>query len=239
MSEEAATSEPIEAVASEEAVQAEASDRPDWLLEKFKSPEDQARAYNDLYGAYSRKTDKLREEIKAETETADLADKGIPDTIDGYEYPDGFDAPVESVDSALKTWAKNNNISKDAFNELIGDVYSQTKPNLEVEFKNLGDNAKDRIGSVNNWITKNIDESQHDQVHNLMGSAKGVEFFESIMELTGSRGFAPEGGETRSSTSQMTREDIREAQADPRFGEDPAYTQKVRDMWGNFATQGG
>ena len=237
MSEEAANSEAPDPIVAETA-EATSESRPDWLLEKFSSAEDQAKAYSDLYGAYSRKTDKLRSEIEAEIQGNMSQAIGVPETIDGYLYPDGFDAPSEGIDTALKSWAKENNVSSDAFESLIGEVYAQTQPNLEAEAEKLGENFENRINSVNNWITKNINKQHFDQVHRLMTTAEGVEFFESMMEMTGSRGFAPEGGETRMPSGAMTREEIREMQADPRFGENPAYTEQVRDMWRRFANQG-
>ena len=97
--------------------------RPEWLLEKFNSPEDQAKAYNELYGAYSKKTNDLREEVKAEAASDYAKSLGVPEDINGYAYPEGFEAPPEEVDQTLREWAKNNNVGEDAFKSLISDVY--------------------------------------------------------------------------------------------------------------------
>lgn len=236
MSEEAATETETES-ASADGTMFEKSERPDWLLDKFNSAEDQAKGYSELYKSYSKKTDDLRKEIHAEAQNDYIQSLGIPDDIDGYEYPEGWDAPDEGVDQTLKQWAKDNNVGVDAFKSLISDVYSQTKANFEEEKGKLGENADSRINAVNKWITKNIDENHYDTIRKVMSDASGVEFFESMIKNTASAGFAPDDVGSTPTSQPLTRDSIRREQADPRFGEDMDYTNMVRQKWQQFARQ--
>mgnify|MGYP003133123636 CR=1 FL=1 len=213
------------------------SDRPDWLLDKFNSPEDQAKGYSELYKSYSKKTDDLREEIKTEVSENYAKEMGVPKDIDGYEYPEGWEAPSEALDNTLRTWAKENNIGGDAFQSLIKDVYSQTQTNFEEEKGKLGEKAEGRIEAVNKWITKNIDEQHFSTIRKVMSDAAGVEFFESMIKSTASSGFAPDDVGSSPTSKPLTRESIRNMQADERFGEDTAYTAEVRNKWQQFARQ--
>lgn len=245
MSAEETATEPSEAPstlfqpdASEaEAPAPETSERPEWLLDKFNSPEDQAKAYSDLYGAYSKKTEDMRAEIKAEAAEDYAKSLGVPDDIDGYTYPEGFEAPDGEIDLTLKEWAKANNVGKEAFETLISDVYSKTQVNFEAEREKLGEHADTRISRVNKWITKNVDEAHFEKVSKVMQDATGVEFFEHLMKRSADRGFAPDDLGTSTPQKTLTRDGIRKMQADPRFGDDNEYTDMVRGQWQAFAKQ--
>jgi len=213
--------------------------RPDWLLEKFNSPEDQAKAYNELYGAYSKKTNDLREEVKAEAASDYAKSLGVPEDINGYAYPEGFQSPPEEIDQTLREWAKNNNVGNDAFQSLISDVYQKTQVNYDAEIEKLGENANNRIDKVNKWISANVDEKHFEKVSNIMTDAGGVEFFEYMMNKNADRGFAPDDLQTSQARKPLTREGIREMQADPRFGENSEYTAMVRRNWEAFSKQQG
>ncbi len=246
MSEEAATETApdegksntmFEPVADDAPAETTSSDRPDWLLDKFNSAEDQAKGYSELYKSYSKKTDDLRQEIKAEVSENYAKELGVPDDIEGYEYPEGWEKPDETIDNTLRSWAKENNIGADAFQSLIKDVYSQTQTNVEQEIGKLGEKAQTRIDAVNKWIGKNIDEKHYGTIRKVMSDAAGVEFFESMIKSTASSGFAPDDVGSSQTSKPLTRENIRNMQADARFGEDTDYTNEVRNMWQQFAKQ--
>lgn len=217
----------------------EVNARPEWLLEKFNSPEDQAKAYNELYGAYSKKTNDLREEVKAEAASDYANSLGVPEDINGYAYPEGFQSPPEEIDQTLREWAKNNNVGGDAFQSLISDVYQKTQVNYDAEIEKLGENANNRIDKVNKWVSANVDEKHFEKVSNIMTDAGGVEFFEYMMNKNADRGFAPDDLQTSQARKPLTRESIREMQADPRFGENSEYTAMVRRNWEAFSKQQG
>lgn len=209
-------------------------ERPEWLLPKYKTPEEQAKAYNDMYGQFSKKTEDLRAEIKAEAISEYGKTIGVPDDPAAYEYPEGWTAPVEQVDTALREWAKENNVSPEAFQSLINDVWAGTKSDIEQERKALGETADERISAVNNWVTKNVDASHFGVIEEVMTTAAGVAFLEGVIKAGSASGFAPDG-EGAPDGGKLTRESIREAQADPRFGVDEDYTANVRSMWAKFA----
>lgn len=237
MSEEAATMFDATETSTETTETQSEGDRPDWLLDKFKSPEDQAKAYSDLYGAYSKKTEDLRAEIKEEAAQDYAKSLGVPDDANSYEYPEGFNAPAEGVDQALRNWAKNNNVSPDAFKSLVSDVYGQTQVDYDAERGKLGDNVDQRVGKLNKWITSNVDQKHFDAVSKVMTTAQGVELMESIMNKNASRGFAPDDVGTSVQAKPLSRNEIRNMQADSRFGEDDDYTAMVRSKWQAFAEQ--
>ncbi|MBE3637354.1 hypothetical protein [Mangrovicoccus algicola] len=206
-----------------------APERPEWLLQKYNSVEDQAKAYRDLYGRFSKKTEDLRAEIAAERA------EGVPEALDGYAYPEGWEAPGEDVDGALRAWAHENGIKGEAFQSLINDVWAKTMPDPDTELKVLGDNAQERIADVNQWVHKNVEKDHFPVVQGIMTSAAGVAFIESLAGRGAAAGFAPKGGDA--GAKPITRESLREMQFDPRYGVDDKYTAEVTAAWDKWGAQ--
>jgi len=206
-------------------------DRPDWLLKKFESPEDQAKAYSDMYRSFSKKTDDLRAEVMQDAIKEYGKSIGVPEDHGDYGYPEGFTKPTEGVDASLREWAQKNNVSKDGFESLISDVWKQTQVDHAKEFEALGEGAQERIEEVNRYVSANVDKDLFATVGKVMQTAEGVKLIEALMGHDS--GYAP--GDTPAPDPELTRENIRALQADPKFGADASYTKMVRDKWAAFA----
>lgn len=212
------------------------SDRPDWLLSKFKTAEDQAKGYKELQAKLHTKTDLLRQEVLQEAVAEYGKTVGVPEDASEYEYPEGVTPPGEEVDSTLREWAKEHNVSPDGFQKLISDVYAKTLTDAKAEFAKLGteEEATARIDAVNKWANKNFTEDDHGTLTKIMQTADGVGFLERMMNKGRQSGVFTNDGQGPA-TPALTRESIRNMQADPKFGVDDAYTAKVRSMWEKYA----
>jgi hypothetical protein len=212
-------------------------DRPDWLPEKFKTPEDLAKAYDAATAKLFTKTELLKEQVAKEMGEDIVANYakqiGVPEGPDGYEYPEGWEPPAESVDQSFREWARKHNVSPDAFKELVSDVYGQTMIDFNAEVEKLGPDAQQRIDRLNNWLGKHVDEHFHPVLAQTLTTATGVEFMEMIADQLSGGGFAPT--DVGDSDSSLTREGIRALQADPRYGKDETYTAMVRRKWQAYA----
>lgn len=211
--------------------------RPDWLHEKFEKPEDLATAYTELERKWFTKNDVLKQELRESVDRERMEQLGVPEAADGYEYPEGINPPSETLDGGIREWAHKNGVGKEAFQSLINDVWLPSLPNPEKEIEALGENAQDRIETASAFLSQNVPKELHSVASQVMTTARGVEFVEALMGSKASSGFAP--GDDGSAATPMTREAIREMQADPRFGTDEAYTAKVRKAWSDFAARGG
>lgn len=222
--------------------------QPEWLMDKYLVKDDegnvdlsasaqkQAEGYRDLYGRFSKKTDDLRAEVRDEAAQKYGETIGVPDDPAKYEYPDGVNAPGEELDKGLREWAQANNVSPDGFKSLINDVWMKSQVDHKAEAAKLGkteEEVEKRVDEVNNWIGKNIAEKHHGVVADVMKTAAGVEFFEALAEQGREGGFAPDDGGGQG--VRLTRENIRNMQADERFGRDEDYTKYVRGLWNKFA----
>lgn len=159
--------------------------RPDWLPEKFKTPEDMATSYKELEQKFMTKTEDLKTSLLDEIKTTQK--EGVPDEASGYEVPSGFN-PEETVDTDLwKTfteWSHERQLGQDDFNELVNFYASALTPDLEVERGKLGDNAQERLDNLSRWVGANVPENMRDRVINFAQTAEAVEVMETLMKLT-------------------------------------------------------
>lgn len=215
-------------------------ERPEWLPEKYKTPEEFAQGYKELTQRFTTKTEDLRKELSGELQEQIskefLESRGVPEDLDGYEYPENWEAPEGEIDSALKEWAKENAVGKEAFQKLITEVWAKTMPDADAEFAKLGgpEEAQGKINAVNRFANKTFGEEDIPALKQIMQTADGVEFLNRLsVKMTGT-GVFPEGGSEAPTT--LTRASIREMQADPRYNNDPGFTKQVQDAWKRYTS---
>jgi len=222
---------------------------PDWVSEKYRSAENpieaQAQAYSEAMKKLATKTEDLRGEIETEARDklteeikAEIAkERGAPETPDLYEYPEGWEAPVEAVDKSFRDWAKKHELSQEAFNEAVA-LYGETQVDFEAERQSLGPNADARIAAMNNWGSKNIPAEMHAAAMKVMQTAEGFELVEHFMTAGRDAGYSPPGGQP---SQPLTREAIRAEMNDPRYYDqskrDPDFVKAVQAKWERFAAQ--
>ena len=183
MSEEAVTEE----AATEETSQQEeqSSGRPEWLPEKFNSPEDMAKSYTSLSTKLGEKEDEVRERLMSEL--SEQASEGVPASVGDYELPDYLNEEEAIESDTLKTWADHcfeNGYTHDEFKKGI-DMYMSAFPNdtdLEAESERLGDNSESRIEAASLFANKFFPEETIPAIERMFESAEGVVAMEAIME---------------------------------------------------------
>lgn len=150
-------------------------DAPEWFkANKYKSVADQAKAYTE-----------------AEKQLG--AFKGAPEeyTLDlpeGIEAPEGVDVKVDPEDplaQEFSKWAKENNVSQEAFTEILGMYISQqvrdyqaASQTTQAEMERLGDNANKRLDDIAKWGRANMDDETFDKFRSSLVSADAVEMAE-------------------------------------------------------------
>ena len=183
MSEEAVTEE----AATEETSQQEeqSSERPEWLPEKFNSPEDMAKSYTSLSTKLGEKEEEVRERLMSEL--SEQASEGVPASVGDYELPDYLNEEEAIESETLKSWADHcfeNGYTHDEFKKGI-DMYMSAFPNetdLEAESQRLGDNSESRIEAASLFANKFFPEETIPAIERMFESAEGVVAMEAIME---------------------------------------------------------
>ena len=222
------SSEPPEAVTEVTQTQ---TDRPDWLPEKFNSPEDLGKAYSELSSKLGTKEEDLKASWQEEMQREAYADR--PATKGDYLLPESID-PETAVDSPLLDWWSEHSfesgLGQEEFQkgiELFAEAMGQGQPDIEAETKLLGDAATDRIEAVSLFANQFFPEDSLDAIERMCETAGGIVALEHIMEKMKGPSFAGDSA----MTSQITDDSLRTMQKDERYWNpqkrDPAYVSQV------------
>jgi len=209
-----------------EAVTTEVADsRPEWLPEKFNTPEDLVNSYSSLESKLGKGQDELRETIISEIEAEAFANR--PEAAGDYTLPEGLDEMAS--DPNVEWWANfawENGFSQDEFNEGLERMIP-AQPDLDAEIQKLGDNANARIEAVALWAQKNVPGDFQDEIIRLGESAEGVQLLEHFMNAMSDENI---GGEGNAPTG-LTQDDLNTMMRDPRYWDnrqrDPAFVKQV------------
>lgn len=216
-----------------ETTEAPVDARPEWLPEKFNTPEDLVTSYASLESKLGKGEEELRKTIIEELHQEKWADR--PETAGAYQLPDSIDEQ-EAVGNELLNWWSNfafeNGYGQDKFAEGI-EMYSNAinahLPDLDAEKTKLGENADARIEAVQLWAGKFFQEDQLDALERLGETASGIEVLEKIMSTINSNSVSA----NIESAAQINEAELRSMMLDPRYhkqGErDPAFVKQVQD----------
>jgi hypothetical protein len=161
-------------------------DRPAWLPEKFKSPEDLAKSYGELESWRGKKEEEL---------TASLL-KDRPEAADKYELPKFENSNVDHEALAahpLVGWwrdqAYKRGLSNDEFKagvEQYVNALTANLPKAEEEVKKLGENATARLERVNAWVGATFtDPEEYSAIQQIGATAAGIKALERAMKAAG------------------------------------------------------
>lgn len=209
------------------------SERPEWLPEKFKSPEELANSYASLEQRMGQGEDALREKLIEEFEAAALENR--PATAGDYQIPEMID-PALATDNELFNWwaehAYENAYSQEEFEAGIqkyAEVLQAQQPDLDAERSKLGDNADARIQAVDLWANKFFPEDYRDAVLQVGQTAEGIQALEYIMQQMGSSSPSDDS----QPVAQTSEKDLRSMMMDDKYWNpakrDAAYVQKVQE----------
>jgi hypothetical protein len=213
--------------------------RPDWLPEKFETPEQLKTSYENLERKFHTRRDEIKEEVIQELNND--ASREVPISPADYKVEmqdeDGNKLEVAEDDHMLNWFrdkAHDMALSQPEFNDFVTEymaVQQTSGPDWNVESEALGEHADRRLERVDAWANSVLQEADYNTFAEIPASANMVKFFESIMELNGQPKFnmtsATEFQET------VTKEDLMAAQRDPKYwqnGGDPNHIAKVRAM---------
>ena len=143
-------------------------DVPDYFkVDKYKSLEDQAKAYGELEKRFGGFT-------------------GSPET---YELPEGFDIPADDpLFASVAEIGKEANMSNETFTKLV-EAYTNVMAQGEEQAKAqameaLGKDADQRILNVQSWLNSNADKEMIEKIAPLATSAESIEALEWFIGKT-------------------------------------------------------
>lgn len=136
-------------------------DRPEWLDSKFKTAADLAKSYREL-----------EKKISTPPEEYDISKSKF------------LDGDYEPLQEFLKL-AKDKRVPKDVVDKMVESIdkyMDEFSIDYEEEGKKLGDNAKERLKTLDNWAKANLTESSYVA---LTGNLRNAESIKALEELRG------------------------------------------------------
>lgn len=227
-----ATEAPVESQVTDAVTQAAPSQeqRPEWLPEKYKSPEELAKAYKELESKLGTKEDDLRTKLMEELQAEAFKDR--PASAGEYQLPD-FVVEEEAVNNELLKWwsehAFENGYSQDEFAKGI-EIYMKSMPqgpDLDAERTRLGDSANQRIEAASMFATKFFPKETLPAIERMFESAEGIMAMEVVMEALKDGSFSQQGNPA----SGLTEADLKDMMKDERYWNpthrDPNFVKQV------------
>ena len=194
----------------------EAPPRPEWLPEKFKTPEALLESYSNLEKKQSQKEEDLKKSWEEELQQQAFADR--PENAGDYELPETIDKELAENNKLLDWWSKfswDNGLSQQEFSdgiEIFRNEYYGEQTSAEDEMKKLGDNGQERVQAVELWANKFFPENIMPSIVRLAETSEGIEAMEHIMEsLKGTQSIASE------SSNKLDEDMIKQMMKDERY----------------------
>lgn len=209
-----------------------APERPEWLPEKYKTPEDLAKAYKELESKLGTKEEDLRNKFMEEIQAEAFKDR--PEKVGDYELPDNFSQEATN-DEFFQWWANHsfeNGYGQAEFAkglEMFEKAVSQTAPDFDAEMKKLGDNANARVEAAALFARQFFPEEQMPAVERLTETAEGL----MALELVMSKLKSPSVNSTSNSIGQVTLDELTSMMKDERYWNqarrDPNFVKQVNE----------
>jgi hypothetical protein len=184
-------------------------ERPQFLPEKYKSVADVAKAYKEL---------------ESRLGTA-------PKEYD-FSKGDSWMEPDYEPFQHMADFAKSKHVPQDVMDkmlETVGLYLDEFRTDMTEEKAKLGENATQRLQTLNNWAQSNLSEKAFATLSASMRSADAIEALEEIRNRMINNATMVPGGNTNVSTGGMTIEEYRsELNANyAKFKTDPAYRKEM------------
>lgn len=217
-------------------------DRPDWLPDKFESPEEMAKSYNEL------------ESKVGETGSDDGGEDAAGEDLDAddlkiQEETEGTDFDLNEV---TKEYLSEGEISEETYEE-FEEATGLDRSNLESHMRGqeaLAQQAVNRmaevaggrenLGTVLDWAGQNLPDEQVQSYNRAledgrMGDAelamRGI--VQQYVEARGVEGEFVSGGGTEGGSGGVepfkSSDEVTEAMSDDRYNSDPAYRRQVQE----------
>lgn len=201
-------------------------ERPEWLPEKFSSPEELAKAYAELQSNFTRQRQQPEDEADAEQPTESQGFDFTQYSEEFAEHGDLSDDSIQAIEAQgipremIEGYVAGQQALLDAqFNSIYSEVGGEESYNEMIEW--AGDNLSEGEQSAFNRAV--MEGSQDDMMFAIRGLALRYQ----------SQGGSPKPlvqGSTASAQASSGFKSLAEltaAMKDPRYNKDPAYRQQI------------
>ena len=230
--------EAVGIVSEEQAGEEQQVERPEWLPEKFKSPEDMAQAYSELEKKMGQGTTEEQTAETTEDNDGDVQD----DKPDANENAD-YNAVV--VDASKEFFENDGQLSEETYEklakaglpkELVDSYAAGQQALLQSEEGEIKSVANGQFDAMAEWANDNLQQEEIDAFDDIVttGTKEQAKFavkslYDRYTQANGSSPRLVQGAVTGGSTMPFkSMQELARAQSDPRYKSgDKAYHEEI------------
>lgn len=222
-----------EAVDEAEGIQDEAGvevdeERPEWLPEKFASPEQLAKAYAELESSFSSRSKDAEEQPADVDEAPEVPDRDF--SVYSEEFAENGDLSEESIDQ-IESWGIPR--------EMIEGYVEGQKAVLAAQFQSvyLEAGGEESYNSMIEWAADSLPEGEQDAFNRAVMQGTTDDMMFAVRSLvsrwrastgTGARPLVQGStSPSKASGSFKSLAELTAAMKDPRYAKDPAYRKDI------------
>lgn len=213
-------------------------ERPEWLPEKFKTPEDMAKAYAELEKAQSKGEAPTGETPEAGTDEAAedaVGEAGLDMDALSAEYSENGELTQESLDALSKV-----GITPDMVQSYIRGQEAQAAAVQADLLEPVGGDLE-AYNEMTQWASDNLSDKEVDDFNEILESGNAASIKMAVQNLAtkyeGSQGAEP--GRQLSGKGTTSGQSVYESTADlmkdmqnPEYAQNPAFRRKVEAKLG-------
>jgi hypothetical protein len=230
--------EAVGTISEEQAGEEQEVERPEWLPEKFKSPEDMAQAYSELEKKMGQGTTEEQAAETTEDNDGDVQD----DKSDDNENAD-YNAVV--VDASKEFFENDGQLSEETYEklakaglpkELVDSYAAGQQALLQSEEGEIKSVANGQFDAMAEWANDNLQQEEIDAFDDIVttGTKEQAKFavkslYDRYTQANGSSPRLVQGAVTGGSTMPFkSMQELARAQSDPRYKSgDKAYHEEI------------
>ena len=205
-------------------------ERPEWLDEKFESPEDLAKAYNELQKKQSSKESKSKKDDEPAKEEAQQTGSNLNTAV--QKATEEFAQAGSLTDKTFIELEKAGLPREFVETYIAGQEAISTSQALEIQ-QEVGGNAN--YNAMSDWAADNLSQSDVDAFNSIVetGSVEQAKMavkglYSQFISAGGQPPELAQGGTSGSSVKPFgSAAQVTEAMRDPRYNSDPAYRENV------------
>ena len=230
--------EAVGTISEEQTGEEQQVERPDWLPEKFKSPEDMAKAYSELEKKMGQGTNEEQPAETTEDNEGDVQD----DKPDDNENAD-YNAAV--VDASKEFFENDGQLSEETYEklakaglpkELVDSYAAGQQALLQTEEGEIKSVANGQFDAMAEWANDNLEQEEINAFDDIVttGTKEQAKFavkslYDRYTQANGSSPKLVQGAVTGGSTMPFkSMQELARAQSDPRYKSgDKAYHEEI------------
>ena len=230
--------EAVGTISEEQTGEEQQVERPEWLPEKFKSPEDMAQAYSELEKKMGQGTNEEQPAETTEDNEGDVQD----DKPDDNENAD-YNAAV--VDASKEFFENDGQLSEETYEklakaglpkELVDSYAAGQQALLQTEEGEIKSVANGQFDAMAEWAHDNLEQEEINAFDDIVttGTKEQAKFavkslYDRYTQANGSSPKLVQGAVTGGSTMPFkSMQELARAQSDPRYKSgDKAYHEEI------------